>query len=247
MRCRPSMRPAPRHSGQRSRTTSPAPPQASQGRLMRKNPCWSTTCPVPRQRSQRSGWVPGRAPLPPQGSQGRVLGISISQVGAALSPAAGAAAAGAEEIPEEVVEDVAEVAEVAEVLEARAAGGADAFVPEAVVGPALVPVGEHRVGLRRLLEALLGLGVVRVAVGVVLESELAIGGLQRGVVRAPGNSEDFVVIALGHVREPRGRATVRDPEHRAQPGTQPRGSLRGLSWRNRPPRAPRTDSRSSCR
>ena len=44
---------------------------------------------------------------------------------------------------------------------ARAAGAADAGVAEAVVGRALVAVGEHRVGLGRLLELLLGRRVAR--------------------------------------------------------------------------------------
>ena len=75
--CMPSLRPEPRQSRQRSRTISPAPEQASQGRLIRKKPCWSTTCPLPWQREQGSGLVPGRAPLPPQVPQGRILGIWI--------------------------------------------------------------------------------------------------------------------------------------------------------------------------
>jgi hypothetical protein len=73
--CWLSTRPWPRHEVQRSRTTSPAPPQASHGRLMRKKPCWNMSWPVPRQREQLSGWVPARAPEPLQLPHGRIFGI----------------------------------------------------------------------------------------------------------------------------------------------------------------------------
>ena len=94
----------------------------------------------------------------------------VAQVGAALRAAAPAPAA--EDVAE--AEDVAQAAE--DVLEAgedgrvEAAGGgaAEAGVAEAVVHVPLVGVGEHRVGLGRFLELLLGRLVARVAVRVVL-------------------------------------------------------------------------------
>ena len=83
----------------------------------------------------------------------------VAQVGAALRPAAPAAAA--EHVAE--AEDVAEAAE--DVLEVREDGRVDAAAPagraghagmaEAVVARALVGVGQHRVGFGRFLEALL--------------------------------------------------------------------------------------------
>ena len=77
-----------------------------------------------------------------------------------------------------------------------AAAPLDARVAVGVVAPALVRVAEDAVGLGRLLEALLGLLVAGVAVGVVLEGELAVGGLDlllRGVAR---DAEHLVVVAL---------------------------------------------------
>src|SRR5207253_7226143 len=93
----------------------------------------------------------------------------VAQVGAA----AGAPAAPPEKVAEaeEVAQDVAEVGEDRRVE----AGAAQAGVAVGVVAAALLRVAEHAVGLRGLLEALLGLLVARVAVRVVLERHLAIG------------------------------------------------------------------------
>ncbi len=175
MVCEPSTRPEPRQSVQRCFTTSPAPPHSSQGRLMRKKPCWNMSCPVPRQRAQRSGEVPGLSPDPSHFRHGRILGIRIldsvpgehvrqldlevvAEVGAALAAAPPAARAGAlaEEVAEEIVEDVGEVAEVAEVGPGAAGSSrADASEPEAVVGAPLLRIREHGVGFGGFLEALL--------------------------------------------------------------------------------------------
>ena len=83
---------------------------------------------------------------------------------------------------EERVEDVGEGAEALEVR--RVAAGAQALVAVAVVGRAALGVGEHLVGLGRLLELLLGLGVVGVDVGVQLAREPAEGLLDLGLVGA---------------------------------------------------------------
>ena len=125
----------------------------------------------------------------------------VAQVGAALR-AAPAAAAGAEDVAE--TEDVAEAAE--DVLEpgedvgVEAAGGraAQAGVAEAVVHVALVGVGEHRVGLGRLLEQVFRLLVAGIAIGVMLERQLAVGALDFLVGRGLGDPEHFVVVALAH-------------------------------------------------
>src|SRR6185295_9083016 len=48
-------------------------------------------------------------------------------------------------------------------------------------------------------ESVLGFLVARIAVGVVLEGELAIGGLDLLLGGVAGNAQDFVVVALcGH-------------------------------------------------
>ena len=124
----PSRRPLPRQVGQGSLTTQPEPAHGSQGRLIRNRPCWKIVWPVPRQRGQRSGAVPARAPEPLQVSQRTMRGTWIcrsraleqldeldlevvAEVGAALAARA-AAAARAEEIAEQVAEDVGEALEV---------------------------------------------------------------------------------------------------------------------------------------
>jgi hypothetical protein len=73
-------------------------------------------------------------------------------------------------------------------------------VAEGVVALALVGIAEDAVGLRRLLEALLGLLVPGVAVGVVLERELAVGGLHLLLGGVSGDPEDLVIVALRHGR-----------------------------------------------
>ena len=110
----------------------------------------------------------------------------VPQVGAALSSAPAAAPRPTAEVPapEDVPEQVAEqIREAAEVAEVGASGHTDpdALVAEAVVAGSLLGVREHRIGLGDLLEALLGLGIVRVAVGVALQSEPAVGLLELGV------------------------------------------------------------------
>ena len=123
----------------------------------------------------------------------------VAEVGTALTASlTPSARATSEEISEEVVEDVSEAAEVAEVGEAAGAA-ANALEAEAIVGPPLLRIGEHRVGLAGFLEALLGLGIFGIAVRVMLERELAISLLELALVRTTGDAQDFVVIALGQV------------------------------------------------
>src|SRR5262249_28317507 len=98
-------------------------------------------------------------------------------VPAALGPRPlGAPATLAGSATEQVAEQVGDV-EVRREATARLAGAATATHPEqaaAVVLLALVGVAQHVVGRRDLLEALLGLRVPRVAVGVVLPCKLAV-------------------------------------------------------------------------
>ena len=63
----------------------------------------------------------------------------------------------------------------------------------AVIGGAAVGVREHLVGLGGLLEALLGVGVL-VDVGVQLPGQAAKRLLDLGVVGAPGDAQDLVVV-----------------------------------------------------
>jgi hypothetical protein len=96
------------------------------------------------------------------------------EVAAALGARGARAAAAAGGPADDVGEDVAEAAEAApERAGVEAAGAAED--PAGVVGLALLGVGQDRVRLLHLLEALLGRLVARVAVGVVLARELAVG------------------------------------------------------------------------
>jgi hypothetical protein len=108
-----------------------------------------------------------------------------------------APAAAAEEPLEEILDDGAEADVAGASAEPR--GGA-----EAVVVRALVRIREHGVRFADLLEALLGPGVARVLVRVVLAGEGAVDLLQLGVVGAPADAEDPVVVLGRHVRTGRG-------------------------------------------
>src|SRR6185436_5990557 len=76
----------------------------------------------------------------------------------------------AEHVAEDVGEGREDVAHVGETGAAEAA--ASAVVAEAIVELAPLAIRQHLVGLRRLLEARLGVLVVRVAVRVKLHREL---------------------------------------------------------------------------
>ena len=133
--------------------------------------------------------------------------------GAAAAPAAPATPA------EEVAEDVAESAGVAEVLEpdvlealptgetatARPeptgpertrAGARSDHLADLVVLLALLGVAEHVVGRGDLLEALLGLLVAGVGVGVELLGQLPVGARDLLLGRALRHAEDGVVVLL---------------------------------------------------
>src|SRR4051794_537303 len=116
---------------------------------------------------------------------------------AALRRTARASTEGAAEriaAAEERVEDVRERAEASEAgLEPARA---EALVAVAVEDRAALGVGQNLVGLRRLLEFLLGLGIVPIHVRVKLARELAEGLLDRLLVRVAGDAEDGVWVAL---------------------------------------------------
>src|SRR6185436_48997 len=126
----------------------------------------------------------------------------VAQIGPRRAAPAAAPPPAAEQVAEaeEIAEHVGEVAEGLRVKAGEATLRAQPAVAEAVVARPLVGVGEHRVSLGRLLEALLGLAVAGVAVGVVLRRELAVRLLDLGSGGGALDAEDFVVIALGHGR-----------------------------------------------
>ena len=106
----------------------------------------------------------------------------------------------AEEVPEDVSEDVAEVSASAEPARPEPAHALDPREAVLVVGRALLRVGQHLVGLRRLLELLGGFMVVlRVLVRMVLHRKTAVRLLYFRLVRVLMYAEYFVVVALGQL------------------------------------------------
>ncbi len=119
----------------------------------------------------------------------------------ALVRAVSASAAAAKQVPE--AERVAETAEnVFEANEGRrieaCALACQTGVPVAVVGGALLRVREHGVGFSRLLELLFGVLAALVPIGVELECQPPVGGLQLALGRVPCDAEHFVEIAPRH-------------------------------------------------
>src|SRR5205814_10135699 len=107
----------------------------------------------------------------------------------------------AEEVAEQVPEQVEDRLGVIEIRHAHAF---QAGVAVTVIALPLGRVAQHLVGLGRLLELGLGLGVADVPVGVILHGQLAVGPLDLLVVGLPRDAEDLVIIPLGgHTPLPR--------------------------------------------
>ena len=214
-------RPWPRQPGHGCRLMRPSPRQLGQGRATVRKPWVKRTWPWPRHVPQTSGWLPASTPEPAAGLAGlepRNLELGLEALGGLLE------------------RDLEVVAEVVPAPRPRAAAVAAArrrrtprrdprrscrsrrrrprrrpptHGAEAVVVGALVGVGQDGVRLADLLEALLGLLVAGVAVGVVGAGEVAVGLLQLRVVGVPGDAEDAVVVLGGHARRRRGRRPSR--------------------------------------
>src|ERR1035437_119037 len=124
----------------------------------------------------------------------------VPQIGAALRPAAAAAAAQQIAEPEDVAQTAENVFEPGEDrrIESAAARGVHALMAEPVVQAALVRVGEHRVGFRAFLECFLGCVVARVAIRVIFHRQLAVRALELDVGGRAADAEDLVVIPLAH-------------------------------------------------
>ena len=120
------------------------------------------------------------------------------EVGAAARTAAAAArkAQVAEQVPEQVPEAAKDLVGP---LEAAKAGPRRPLVPVLVIQLALVVVAQDLERLGRLLEALLGLLVPRIAVRVVLHRQLAIGALDVRRGSATLDGQNLVIVAFcGH-------------------------------------------------
>ncbi len=209
----PALRPRPPHSAQGVSAILPSPAQASQTTARTIWPkavrvTWRS-CPAPSQRSQVRIGVPGSAPLPLQCSQTPTASKVISRCGPGQHlleadldrggdvPAAGrAAAAEPEGVPGADRRRPGRCPRSSRTRAARRpATGTQAVVAEGVIGLAPLRVGEHLVGLRRLLELLLGGGVVRVDVRMELPGEAAEGPLHLRVGGPTLEPEHLVVVA----------------------------------------------------
>jgi hypothetical protein len=124
----------------------------------------------------------------------------FAEIGATLNAAATpSAAAAAEHVAEaeELAEDVAEILEDRWIEAATLAGAAaEAGVAVAVVGGALVGVGEDGVGFADFLEFFFRVRIIGIAVGMILQRQLAIGALELDVGDRAAYAQYLVVIAL---------------------------------------------------
>ena len=99
---------------------------------------------------------------------------------------------------EELPEDVVKIGEGVW-IEALSRSALQSLMAVVVIGGAFLRVAQDAVSLCGFLEFLFGFGVVRIAVGVVLERQLTIGALQYILVGAAGDTQNFVVISLAHL------------------------------------------------
>ena len=67
-----------------------------------------------------------------------------------------------------------------------------------VVGRAFLRIAQHAIGFRCLLELVFGVRVFGVAVGVVQQRQLAVGGLDLLLAGVPAHAENLVVVSFRH-------------------------------------------------
>ena len=128
----------------------------------------------------------------------------IAQVVAAPVARLGTATAGAEEIPKNIRKDVLETLREVESAKAATAGlrALERGMAEAIILGAFLRVREDLVSLVALLELLFGLAVAGIPIGMMLNSQAAVGFFDLVVIRAARNAEQFVIIAFAVVSHP---------------------------------------------
>src|SRR5438309_2127662 len=123
----------------------------------------------------------------------------LSQIGAALHPAAppSAAAPRAENVSEEFAKNVPEVLNHSRVESAAGRESAThSGVTKAVIERSFLGVGADGVGFTHFLKLLLGVGIVRIPVRMQLQSKFAVGALQLRLGHRPAHTEDFVIVTF---------------------------------------------------
>ena len=81
----------------------------------------------------------------------------------------------------------------------------------AVVHGALVGVGEHGIGLADFFELFFRVRIIRIAVGMVLQRQLAIGALEFDLGDRAGHAQHFVVIAFCVRGQDKNLSSKKDP------------------------------------
>ena len=191
------------------RTTRPSPRQTGQVVEIIRKPCECMTCPRPPQCWQVSGDVPAAAPVPLQVRAGRapqdldVLADAGERLGqrqrhprldvrAARRPAHRRPGPRRRRCRRRCRENAEKMSPTSWKPPPKPAPRPG--VAEAVVARALLGIREDLVRLGRLLEPRLRFLVARVAVGVQLHRELAVGALQLAGVDASFDAQHFVII-----------------------------------------------------
>jgi hypothetical protein len=120
----------------------------------------------------------------------------FTQIGATLGTAAPARSA-AKKISEaeKVSEDFADILKDRRIEPARPSS-AHGGMPEAVVCGSLIRVRQDRISFAAFLEFLFGVGIIRIAIRMKLQRQLAIGALDFLLVGFAGDPEHFVVVAF---------------------------------------------------
>jgi hypothetical protein len=103
---------------------------------------------------------------------------------------------------------------------------------KAVIGSALVRIAKRGIGLAQLLELLFRLGVTRIAVGMILESQLAVGAFDLLLGGRAFNRQDFVVVAFALADQRIPRFRMRLPTTAYLPGLRATRTIAGRSRRS---------------
>jgi hypothetical protein len=98
---------------------------------------------------------------------------------------------------EEIAEDVAEIGERVRTVAARR-DSLQTGVAVAVVRRALLGVAQDAIGFGSFLESLLGVRVLGIAVGMVLQREPAVSALDLLLAGFSAHTKNLVIISLRH-------------------------------------------------